>query len=76
MPISLKEVGVPKEDLKSLAEYIVNERQYLYNLGAFNPRKLTLENVKQLRKNVGRKNRKEVNCFWRKTSQLNSVIKK
>lgn len=48
MPISLKEVGVPKEDLKSLAEYIVNERQYLYNLGAFNPRKLTLQNVKQL----------------------------
>jgi alcohol dehydrogenase class IV len=48
MPISLKEVGVPKEDLKSLAEYIVNERQYLYDLGTFNPRKLTSQNVKQL----------------------------
>jgi alcohol dehydrogenase class IV len=48
MPISLKEVGVPKEDLKPLAKYIVNERQHLYNLGAFNPRKLTLQNVEQL----------------------------
>ncbi len=48
MPISLKEVGVPEEDLKPLAEYIVNERQYMYNLSALNPRKLTSENVKQL----------------------------
>ena len=48
MPISLKEVGVPKEDLKPLAKYIMNERQYLYNLSAFNPRKPTLENVTQL----------------------------
>lgn len=48
MPISLREVGVPEEDLKPLAEYLVNERQHLYNLEALNPRKLTLENVTQL----------------------------
>ncbi len=48
MPISLREVGVPEEDLKALAEYIINERQYLYNLSTFNPRRLTLENVRQL----------------------------
>lgn len=47
-PISLKEVGVPREDLKRLAEYVVNERQHMYNLKAFNPRRLTLENVTQL----------------------------
>jgi alcohol dehydrogenase class IV len=48
MPISLGEMGVPEKDLKALSEYIVNERQYLYNLGALNPRKLTLENVNLL----------------------------
>lgn len=48
MPMSLREVGVPEEDLKALAEYIMNERQYLYNLSTFNPRKLTLENVTRL----------------------------
>jgi alcohol dehydrogenase class IV len=48
LPTSLSEEGVPKEDLKSLAEYIVNERQYLYDLKAFNPRRLTLRNVTEL----------------------------
>ncbi len=48
MPTSLKEVGVPQEDLETLAGYITNERQYMYNLSTFNPRKLTLENVRQL----------------------------
>jgi alcohol dehydrogenase class IV len=47
-PISLKEVGVPREDLKPLAEYVVTERQHMYDLKTFNPRKLTLENVTQL----------------------------
>ncbi len=48
MPISLGEMGVPEKDLKMLSEYIVNERQYLYNLSALNPRKLTLDNIKRL----------------------------
>lgn len=48
IPKSLREVGVPKEDLKSLAKYIINERQYLYDLSTFNPRRPTLENVEEL----------------------------
>jgi alcohol dehydrogenase len=48
MPTNLREVGVPQKDLGTLAEYITNERQYMYNLSALNPRKLTLENVRQL----------------------------
>jgi alcohol dehydrogenase class IV len=48
IPTSLKEEGVPKADLKPLAENIVKERQYLYNLQAYNPRRLTLKNVTQL----------------------------
>jgi len=48
MPTTLREVGVPKEDLKPFAEYLVTERQYLYDLITFNPRKPTLENITQL----------------------------
>jgi alcohol dehydrogenase class IV len=48
LPTSLKEVGVPSIDLKPLAEYIVNERQFLYDLQTFNPTKPTLENVTDL----------------------------
>lgn len=48
LPISLKEEGIPKKDLKPLAEYIVNERQYLYDLPTYNPRRLNLKNVTQL----------------------------
>jgi alcohol dehydrogenase class IV len=54
MPTSLKEIDVPLEELNNVAEYIVNERQYLYNLSAFNPRRLTLENIKQLLQNMWR----------------------
>ncbi len=45
LPISLKEWGVPKKELPEFAEYIVNERQYIYGLPTFNPRKLTKENT-------------------------------
>jgi alcohol dehydrogenase class IV len=48
LPTSLKEAGVPSRDLKPLAEYIVNERQFLYDLQTFNPTKPTLENVTEL----------------------------
>ncbi len=48
LPTNLKEAGVPHTDIKQLAEYIVNERQYLYDLQTFNPTKLTLENVTEL----------------------------
>jgi len=48
LPTSLKEAGVPSVDLKPLAEYIVKERQFLYDLQTFNPTKPTLENVTEL----------------------------
>jgi alcohol dehydrogenase class IV len=52
MPMSLGEMKVPEKDLKGLSEYIINERQYLYNLTALNPRRLTLENVNRLLENM------------------------
>jgi alcohol dehydrogenase class IV len=48
LPTSLKKAGVPREDMKPLAEYIVNERQFLYDLKTFNPTKPNLENVTEL----------------------------
>lgn len=48
MPISLKEVNIPKERLPEFADYIINERQYVYDLPHFNPRKLTKENLNEL----------------------------
>lgn len=48
LSISLREMGVPREDMKNLAEYIVNERQHLYALNTYNPRRLTIENITEL----------------------------
>lgn len=48
LPLTLKEFGVPKNELSEFSDYIVNERQYVYGLPTFNPRKLTEENTKLL----------------------------
>lgn len=48
LPTSLKEAGVPKGDLPKLAEYLVKERQLLYDLPTWNPRRLTMDNVAEL----------------------------
>jgi len=45
LPTSLKQVNFPKADLESFAEYIVNQRQHIYNLPRYNPRRLTKENM-------------------------------
>jgi len=48
LPTCLKEYNVPQKDLKSFAEYIINERQYLYDLQTMNPRKPKFENIMKL----------------------------
>ncbi len=49
LPTSLRELGTfPKEDIPDFAKYIVEERQHLYDLENYNPRKLTLENTTKL----------------------------
>jgi alcohol dehydrogenase class IV len=48
LPTTLKQVNFPKSDLESLAKYIVENRQYVYNLPRYNPRRLTLENITNL----------------------------
>lgn len=48
LPTTLKQVNFPKSDLEGFAEYIVKQRQYIYGLPRYNPRRLTLENTTQL----------------------------
>jgi alcohol dehydrogenase class IV len=48
LPKGLKEVNIPRTDIPKLVEYLVNKRQYEYDLPMWNPRKLTMENVTEL----------------------------
>jgi alcohol dehydrogenase class IV len=48
LPKTLKGWSVPESQLDEFAEYIFKERQYIYGLPRFNPRKLSLENTKEL----------------------------
>jgi alcohol dehydrogenase class IV len=48
LPISLEQWNVPGRELDEFAEYIFKDRQHVYGLPRLNPRKLTLENMKEL----------------------------
>jgi len=48
LPTSLRQANVPKADLPKIVDHIVNERQIMYDLPKWNPRKLTRENVTTL----------------------------
>jgi alcohol dehydrogenase class IV len=48
LPTTLKQVNFPKGDLDGFAEYIFRERQHVYGLPRYNPRRLTLENTTKL----------------------------
>jgi alcohol dehydrogenase class IV len=45
LPLTLKEWNVPQDFLPQFAEYLVKDRQFMYNLPRYNPRRLTLENI-------------------------------
>jgi alcohol dehydrogenase class IV len=47
MPTSLKQLNIPSKELDDFAEYIYKERQHVYSLPRFNPRKLTPDNTKE-----------------------------
>jgi len=48
LPTDLKGWNVPRNELDEFAEYLFKDRQHVYGLPRFNPRKLTLENTKEL----------------------------
>lgn len=45
---NLKQLNVPSKELDEFAEYIFKERQHVYGLPRFNPRRLTAENMREL----------------------------
>ncbi len=45
LPLTLKEWNVPQDYLPQFAEYLVKDRQFMYNLPRYNPRRLTVENI-------------------------------
>jgi alcohol dehydrogenase class IV len=48
LPTNLKQWNIPNRELDEFAEYIFKDRQHVYGLPRFNPRKLTVENTKEL----------------------------
>ncbi|MEM4188797.1 MAG: iron-containing alcohol dehydrogenase [Candidatus Hadarchaeum sp.] len=52
IPISLKELNVPREYLDELAAFIAKEQQYNYGLPDINPAVITLENTKALLRDI------------------------
>lgn len=48
LPLTLKDAGVPENDLLGIADYMVNERQFMYDLASYNPVRLTLDNTREL----------------------------
>ena len=48
LPLSLNKWGVPRKEIGEFADYIFEERQQMYLLPKFNPRKLTKDNTREL----------------------------
>ena len=48
LPTSLKALRIPKSELPRIVSYIVEERQFMYDLTSWNPKKLSTENVTEL----------------------------
>ncbi|WP_300668684.1 iron-containing alcohol dehydrogenase [Desulfoluna sp.] len=46
VPTSLKDYGMKEEDIPSMAEYILERAEEMYCMSQYNPRKATLENLK------------------------------
>ncbi len=49
MPVALKNASkFGKDRLTEMFDYVLNQRQYIYNLPVYNPRRLTKENLSEL----------------------------
>ncbi len=46
-PTDLKSYGMKKEDIPTLAEYILQRSETMYSMPAYNPRRATVENLKE-----------------------------
>lgn len=48
LPTTLQQLKIPSKELTGFATYLYRERQHIYGLPRFNPRKLTADNTKEL----------------------------
>ncbi len=47
LPTSLREYNVPEKDIPAISEYILHRAEEMYSMSQYNPRKATLENMKE-----------------------------
>ena len=47
LPTSLRDYNIPKKDIPTISEYILHRAEEMYSMSQYNPRKATLENLKE-----------------------------
>lgn len=47
LPTNLKAYNIPEKDIPAISEYILNRAEEMYSMSQYNPRKATLENIKE-----------------------------
>ena len=47
LPVSLEAYNIPEKDIPAISEYILNRAEEMYSMSQYNPRKATLENIKE-----------------------------
>ncbi len=47
MPTSLKDYNIPMKDIPLISDYILRRAEEMYSMSQYNPRKATLENLKE-----------------------------
>lgn len=47
LPVSLESYNVPEKDIPAISEYILTRAEEMYAMSKYNPRKATLENIKE-----------------------------
>jgi len=47
LPVSLEAYNIPEKDIPAISEYIINRAEEMYSMSKYNPRKATLENIKE-----------------------------
>lgn len=46
LPVSLRDYNIPSKDIPAISEYILHRAEEMYSMSQYNPRKATLENMK------------------------------
>jgi len=47
LPTNIKAYNIPEKDIPAISKYILNRAEEMYSMSQYNPRKATLENIKE-----------------------------